>query len=52
MYFTLQSIVELIHINYKIVEFNPVYEILNIFCRSDSCRIESRTLQDVEVIPV
>ena len=52
MYFALRTTVELIHVNYKNVEFNPDYEILKIFCRIDSCRIESRTLHDVEGISI
>ena len=36
----------------KNVEFNHVYGILNSFSRNDSFRTKSRTLQNVEVIPV
>ena len=47
-----QIIVEFIHVNYKIVEIDPVYKSLTISCQIDSCRIKSQVWQDVEIIPV
>ena len=53
MYFTLQSIVELIHVNYKNCRIQScLWKFEYFFFRHDSCRIKSWTLQDVEVIPV